>query len=59
MVLSPRLSAARTAWRLPAGSHLVIAIAERLNLATVTTLNRRDFTVIRPRHVKALTPIPE
>ena len=37
----------------------VIAIAERLNVATVATLNRRDFTVVRPRHVKALTLIPE
>jgi uncharacterized protein len=37
----------------------VIAIAERLNVATVATLDRRDFTVVRPRHVKALTLIPE
>jgi predicted nucleic acid-binding protein len=36
----------------------VIAIAERLNVATIATLNRRDFTVVRPRHVKALTLIP-
>ena len=37
----------------------VIAIAERLNVATVATLNRRDFAVVRPRHVNALTLIPE
>jgi uncharacterized protein len=37
----------------------VVAIAERLNVATVATLNRRDFAVIRPRHVKALTLLPE
>jgi uncharacterized protein len=37
----------------------VVAIAERLNVATVATLNRRDFTVVRPRHVKSLTLIPE
>lgn len=37
----------------------VIAIAERLNVATVATLNRRDFAVVRPRHVKALTLLPE
>jgi uncharacterized protein len=37
----------------------VIAIAERLNLATIATLNRRDFAVVRPRHVKALTLVPE
>jgi uncharacterized protein len=36
----------------------VIAIAERLNVATIATPNRRDFTVVRPRHVKALTLIP-
>lgn len=37
----------------------VVAVAERLNVATIATLNRRDFTVVRPRHVKALTLIPE
>jgi uncharacterized protein len=37
----------------------VIAVAERLNVATVATLNRRDFTVVRPRHVQALTLFPE
>lgn len=37
----------------------VVAVAERLNVATVATLNRRDFTVVRPRHVAALTLIPE
>jgi hypothetical protein len=26
----------------------VIAIAERLNVATIATLNRRDFAVVRP-----------
>jgi uncharacterized protein len=26
----------------------VVAVAERLNVATVATLNRRDFTVVRP-----------
>jgi hypothetical protein len=41
------------------GVDAVIAIAERLNVATVATLDRRDFTVARPRHVKALTLIPE
>lgn len=37
----------------------VVAIAERLNVATVATLNRRDFAVVRPRHVNALTLIPD
>jgi uncharacterized protein len=37
----------------------VVAVAERLNVATVATLNRRDFMVVRPRHVKTLALIPE
>lgn len=37
----------------------VIALAERLNVTTVATLDRRDFAVVRPRHVMVLTLIPE
>ncbi|WP_158891968.1 type II toxin-antitoxin system VapC family toxin [Amycolatopsis anabasis] len=36
----------------------VIAVAERLNVAEVATLDLRHFTVVRPRHVKALTLLP-
>jgi predicted nucleic acid-binding protein len=36
----------------------VIAIAERLGLAEVATLDRRHFTVVRPVHVSALTLLP-
>jgi len=36
----------------------VIAVAERLGVATIATLNRRDFTVVRPAHCDALTLIP-
>jgi uncharacterized protein len=36
----------------------VIAIAERLNLAEVATLDRRHFTVVRPKHVDALNLVP-
>jgi uncharacterized protein len=36
----------------------VIAIAERLNLADVATLDRRHFTVVRPKHAKALNLLP-
>jgi len=36
----------------------VVAVAEILNISTVATLNRRDFTVVRPRHVDALELIP-
>jgi uncharacterized protein len=36
----------------------VITVAERLGVATVATLNRRDFTVVRPRHVDAFELVP-
>ena len=37
----------------------VIAIAERLGTATVATLDRRHFGVVRPRHVPAFILLPE
>ncbi|MFC6080159.1 type II toxin-antitoxin system VapC family toxin [Sphaerisporangium aureirubrum] len=37
----------------------VVAIAERLNVTQIATLDRRDFTLIRPRHVSAFTLLPE
>ena len=36
----------------------VVAIAERLKLTEVATLDRRHFTVVRPAHVEALTLLP-
>ncbi|MHB2021753.1 MAG: PIN domain-containing protein, partial [Mycobacteriales bacterium] len=36
----------------------IVAVAERLNLTELATLNRRDFTVVRPRHVDAFTLLP-
>jgi predicted nucleic acid-binding protein len=36
----------------------VIAVAERLKLAEVATLDRRHFTVVRPNHVNAFTLLP-
>jgi len=36
----------------------VAAIAERLRLTGVATLDRRHFTVVRPRHVDALSLLP-
>jgi predicted nucleic acid-binding protein len=36
----------------------VVAVAERLKIAEVATLDRRHFTVVRPRHVNALTLLP-
>ncbi len=36
----------------------VVAIAERLKLTEVATLDRRHFTVVRPTHMNALTLLP-
>lgn len=36
----------------------VIALAERLNITTVVTLDRRDFGTVRPAHAPALTLLP-
>ncbi len=36
----------------------VIALAERLGISTVLTLDRRDFTAVRPAHVPMLTLLP-
>jgi predicted nucleic acid-binding protein len=36
----------------------VIAIAERLNVDTIATLNHRDFAVVRPAHRDAFQLIP-
>ncbi|MFC0862411.1 type II toxin-antitoxin system VapC family toxin [Sphaerimonospora cavernae] len=45
------------ALRLDPADASVIALAERLNVRQIATLDRRDFTVIRPRH-SALTLLP-
>jgi predicted nucleic acid-binding protein len=36
----------------------VVAIAERLEQATIATLDHRHFSVIRPLHVEAFTLVP-
>ena len=36
----------------------VIALAERLNLPAVATLDHRHFSIVRPRHVPAFTLLP-
>ncbi len=36
----------------------IVAVAERLGVGTVATLNHRDFTVVRPRHLGALELLP-
>lgn len=37
----------------------VIALAERLDIDEVATLDHRHFTVVRPCHVKAFALLPE
>ena len=37
----------------------VIALAERLEITEISTLDRRHFTAVRPRHVEAFTLLPE
>jgi uncharacterized protein len=36
----------------------VIAVAERLNLTTIATLNHRDFAVVKPIHCDAFNLVP-
>ncbi len=36
----------------------IIAIAERLRLAEVATIDHRHFSVVRPRHVPAFALLP-
>lgn len=37
----------------------VIAVAERRRIDTVMTLDRRHFTIVRPRHIKAFRLVPD
>jgi predicted nucleic acid-binding protein len=36
----------------------VIATAERLGISVIATLDRRHFTVVRPKHVRAFELLP-
>jgi hypothetical protein len=36
----------------------LVAVAERLKLTTLATLNRRDFAVVRPQHTDAFELLP-
>jgi uncharacterized protein len=36
-----------------------VALAERLDITEVATLDRRHFTMVRPRHAPTLTLLPE
>ena len=37
----------------------VVAVAERLGLAEIATIDRRHFSVVRPRHVDTFTLLPQ
>ncbi|MGD8215760.1 type II toxin-antitoxin system VapC family toxin [Aestuariimicrobium sp. Y1814] len=37
----------------------LIALAERLKITEVATLDRRHFAAVRPRHIEALSLLPE
>jgi len=36
----------------------IIAVAERLSISLIATLNRRDFAVVRPSHLDAFELVP-
>jgi predicted nucleic acid-binding protein len=37
----------------------IVAVAERLEIATIATLDTRHFNIVRPRHVDASTVVPQ
>jgi hypothetical protein len=37
----------------------IVAVAERLEITTIATLDTRHFTAVRPRHVDAFTLVPQ
>jgi uncharacterized protein len=36
----------------------VVAVAERMNITTIATMNYRDFHVVKPAHTPAFTLVP-
>jgi predicted nucleic acid-binding protein len=36
----------------------LVAVAERLGVTTIATMNRRDFDNVRPHHAPAFTIVP-
>lgn len=36
----------------------IVAVAERRNISTVATLNRRDFAVVQPAHIETFDLAP-
>jgi len=45
--------------RIGAVDGVVIAIAERLDIADIATLDHRHFAVVRPRHIDTFRLFPE
>lgn len=37
----------------------IVALAERLGVSTIATVDRRDFSIVRPKHVPAFELIPD
>lgn len=37
----------------------IIAIAERLGVSTIATVDRRDFSIVRPKHIAAFELVPD
>ena len=37
----------------------IVAIAERAAISTIATVHRRDFSVVRPKHVAAFELVPD
>ncbi len=50
-----------TYYNLPLGAvdAAVVAVSERLGVTTVATIDRRDFSVVRPRHIDHFELVPE
>ncbi len=38
---------------------MVVAIAERLGITTVATIDRRHFSIVRPSHVRHFELLPD
>ena len=36
----------------------IVAVAERMKIDTVATLNRRDFAVVQPDHIESFELVP-
>ncbi|GAA1717867.1 PIN domain-containing protein [Fodinicola feengrottensis] len=44
---------------LGAADACVVAVAERLKVTKIATLDKRHFTIVRPKHIKTFELLPE